>query len=196
MTKRLFADLLCFALSSLISFLLFAFWLQDYLWRYLPELTWRFGLSPLVALPFVLALALLIHTFLRTLYTHHLSRQLLLGLYIIYALFLIFVLFFKSQGISGINLNLGTSIFEMIHIDPKLALGNLLLFVPLGFLFPGKWQSWLRFFLLISLVEVAQYIFHLGFLDIGDILLNSLGFMLATCFRQTTLGRWLRQQVQ
>lgn len=61
-------------------------------------------------------------------------------------------------------------------------LGNIVMFVPLGFLLPNVWpglRSPLRFFfaivLLISLVELLQLFTLLGRCDVDDLLLNVAG---------------------
>ena len=60
--------------------------------------------------------------------------------------------------------------------------GNIVLFVPLGFLIPwiwAFWRKWWRHFLLmagiIATVEVLQITFGLGTCDIDDLLLNLIG---------------------
>ena len=60
--------------------------------------------------------------------------------------------------------------------------GNVAMFVPLGFLLPWIWQKWQvfwRHFLLMAAlilaVEVSQYMLRLGTCDVDDLLLNLLG---------------------
>lgn len=61
-------------------------------------------------------------------------------------------------------------------------LGNVVMFVPLGFFVPWIWQCWrkfLRHFLLMSgiilCVELSQYVLRLGTCDIDDLILNLVG---------------------
>lgn len=63
--------------------------------------------------------------------------------------------------------------------------GNILLFVPLGYLLPRTLRSMrkflrftLRIVLAVTAVELIQYFFWLGCCDIDDLILNLLGSML------------------
>lgn len=49
-----------------------------------------------------------------------------------------------------------------------------LFFIPLGALFEFKYIG--VFIIAIIALETAQYLFHLGFFDIGDIITNTIGF--------------------
>ncbi|GGG56872.1 hypothetical protein GCM10007332_18190 [Epilithonimonas arachidiradicis] len=60
-------------------------------------------------------------------------------------------------------------------------LGNIILFIPYGFLgilYPKfnqfKWLL-LVFFITINIIEFSQYYFKRGFADIDDVILNTLG---------------------
>ena len=77
---------------------------------------------------------------------------------------------------------------NILHAWSNLA-GNVVLFLPLGFLIPWIWQTWRRFWRHILLmsgvivtVEVCQLLLALGTCDVDDLLLNlvgtSLGFLL------------------
>lgn len=63
----------------------------------------------------------------------------------------------------------------------KNIFGNVILFIPYGFLgilYPKlKRLSYLMlaFFIIINIIEFSQYYFHRGFADIDDVILNSLG---------------------
>lgn len=66
----------------------------------------------------------------------------------------------------------------------KNIVGNIVLFIPYGFLgilYPrlrnGFWLM-LTFFVMINLVEFSQYYFHRGTADIDDIILNTLGVII------------------
>lgn len=67
------------------------------------------------------------------------------------------------------------------HAWSNLA-GNVVLFVPLGFLVPWMWQPWRRFWRhillmgsIILMVELSQLLLALGTCDVDDLLLNLLG---------------------
>lgn len=63
----------------------------------------------------------------------------------------------------------------------KNLLGNIILFIPYGFLgilYPKLKQfGWLflTFFIIINLIEFFQYYFKRGFADVDDVMLNTLG---------------------
>ena len=67
------------------------------------------------------------------------------------------------------------------HAWSNLA-GNVVLFVPLGFVVPWMWQPWRRFWRhillmgsIILMVELSQLLLALGTCDVDDLLLNLLG---------------------
>lgn len=68
-------------------------------------------------------------------------------------------------------------------------IGNVVMFVPLGFFIPWIWRFWRKFWphlllmaVVIVLVELSQYCFRLGTCDVDDLLLNvagtSVGYLL------------------
>lgn len=76
-------------------------------------------------------------------------------------------------------------------------LGNVLLFVPFGFLLPGSFRRFQRIMLTIGAAavlslfyEVIQLLFDFGSFDVDDLLLNTLGgfigYMLFAAFRKRT----------
>ena len=71
----------------------------------------------------------------------------------------------------------------LIHCFINLA-GNLLLFIPAGWLLPRLWKRQRNFFRFIALcfgiifsVEVIQLFTLLGSFDVDDVILNTLGFI-------------------
>lgn len=69
----------------------------------------------------------------------------------------------------------------------KNIFGNILLFIPYGFLgimYPKlnqlKWFLF-AFFIVINIVEFSQYYFKRGFADIDDIILNTIGAIIGFC---------------
>lgn len=99
-----------------------------------------------------------------------------------------------ERGGSGVNLvpfrTIGTYISDInFGIALINILGNIIPFVPMGFLIPMAFPSqrniiktMISCFLLICSIEILQLIFFLGSFDIDDIILNQLscfiGFML------------------
>ncbi|MFD3274757.1 VanZ family protein [Aquirufa echingensis] len=74
--------------------------------------------------------------------------------------------------------------------------GNLLLLAPIGFLIPAGFPDIRRntiFMLALCTslsIEIIQHIFQIGFFDIDDVLLNSLGFILGYYFCALLPGNW------
>lgn len=82
----------------------------------------------------------------------------------------------------------GASQALLRHAVVNLA-GNVVMFVPLGWLLPGVWEKLRAFFktllltaLLISLVEAVQFATGLGSCDVDDLILNLLGVVLGYGF--------------
>lgn len=133
-----------------------------------------------------------------------------IGLVSIFALYLLTLvwLIFAQHRVPSLNYGVNYVPFRTISADiAKIATGdalvarnaakylvlNLLLFFPLGCLLPLMWkkmQKYKRFicvpFVLSLLIEIGQYLTHLGVADIDDIILNvcgaSIGFVIVCLF--------------
>ena len=129
-------------------------------------------------------------------------------LFLVYCGVMLWLLFGRSRGwVSG--LSYGQMLRRNINLTPFLTIrnywyviihrtnvaliphcfinlfGNVLLFVPAGWLLPRIWRkqrNFFRFFgtctLSILLVELVQLFSLLGSFDIDDLILNSLGFLM------------------
>ena len=71
--------------------------------------------------------------------------------------------------------------------------GNILMFVPLGFLLPSLWPRQRRFLrcmgtvaLIMTAVELTQLFTLRGFCEIDDVILNVLGGAIGFCIRKAT----------
>lgn len=125
-------------------------------------------------------------------------KQLILAVYGILMLWLLFVQRMTWGHETGLQLKplytLNLFWTAIIHTtDAALRfqswvnlVGNVVMFVPLGFLFPWIWEKWRQFWrhtllmaAIIVAVEVTQLITALGWCDVDDLILNLLG---------TTLG--------
>lgn len=113
-------------------------------------------------------------------------------------------------GISGDNLNLmpletvklylwllqnSTDKALLRHAVINLV-GNVVLFIPLGWFLPYIWAKFRAFFktvsaviLLIAGVEIVQYFTRLGSCDIDDLILNLAGAMAGYCLWKTVTYR-------
>ncbi|MFC4165593.1 VanZ family protein [Epilithonimonas zeae] len=112
----------------------------------------------------------------------------------VYTVWILYLLFFASFRYSPtILFEIKTVPFETINeystnvikfdkIEAiKNILGNIILFIPYGFLgiiYPRlnqfKWLL-LSFFLIINIVEFSQYYFKKGYADVDDVILNTFG---------------------
>ncbi len=132
----------------------------------------------------------------RLIYRPKISRPILYFFYCSYFLILIYLLFFKSIGVKGFNWNLFSTFTLDLFLNPAVLVFNLLLFLPLGLLVPFSWKKLTLFIGAILIIEVCQYTFSLGFFDLGDILLNTIGFVLGNFLGQSVIGQFFKNKIQ
>ncbi|MDD6094601.1 MAG: VanZ family protein [Clostridia bacterium] len=126
-------------------------------------------------------------------------------LFVTYAFFLMYVLFFNSRFANLTDWTYWSYIKRSINIVPlktigeyfariaentinvstvvKNIVGNIVVFMPMGFLLPCIWKKLRRplkaiagGFIIILSVEIIQLFSTLGSFDVDDIILNLLGF--------------------
>ena len=128
-------------------------------------------------------------------------KKLYLVLFCLYSGFMLYLLFNRSGGIEGVDYwtqiraNLNLAPFHTIRLFLKVLNnqtysstafinlgGNVILFIPLGFLLPRVypklqkfWRAMLATALIITAVELTQLFTLLGSCDIDDLILNVLG---------------------
>ena len=128
-------------------------------------------------------------------------RKLKLALFFLYSCFMLYLLFHRPGGISGmdywaqIRANLNLEPFHTIRLFLRVAGnpvyssaaitnlgGNVILFIPLGLFLPRVfprlqrfWRTALTTVLIITAVEMTQLFTLLGSCDIDDLILNVLG---------------------
>lgn len=146
--------------------------------------------------PLLAILTIILFTLLRMIYTKKISINIVRFLYILYFAVLIFMLFFKSLGVQGINLNLVAYFRDLFTIDYLVPVFNLLLFVPLGFLFAPTYKNLLFFLSMIFVCELMQYVLKVGIFDVGDILFNTLGFLFGSALTTTNLWKKVKELIQ
>lgn len=122
--------------------------------------------------------------------TIELPYSFFLILYIIYSIFLFVLLFFRptNQTYESINLIpfLTIRLFLSGKVDWLISFynlaANIVLFIPYGIFFMTRKFSFVKLLifpvLCISTIEIAQFITHRGSLDIDDLILNCIGFLL------------------
>jgi len=113
----------------------------------------------------------------------------------VYTVWMLYLLYFASVRDSGNNVfEIKTIPFDTFNFYyynlikehnkiefTKNIMGNIILFIPYGFLgiiYPRlnqfKWLL-LSFFLIINIVEFSQYYFKKGYADVDDVILNTFG---------------------
>ncbi|HEM3609258.1 TPA: VanZ family protein [Streptococcus suis] len=132
----------------------------------------------------------------RLIYRSKISRSTLYFFYCSYLLLFIYLLFFKSIGVKGFNWNLFPTVTQDLFLNPTVLVFNLLLFFPLGLLIPFSWKKITLFIGAILIIEVCQCAFSLGFFDLGDILLNTIGFVLGNFIGQSGIGQFFKNKIQ
>lgn len=184
-TSTAFLDLINFV----ISFFICRWFYMNYVYFYAIGIIgfsnngvdfWR----PLIA---ILILTVILFTLFRTIYTKRLSLKIVILLYILYFSVLFFMLFLKSPGIRGYNINIISYLHDIFTVDSLVPLFNILMFIPLGTLFKFDYKNIAVFILFIFLCEIIQYVLKVGIFDIGDIFLNTIGFLVGSMLHDTKL---------
>lgn len=185
-------------INFIISFLICRWFFMSYLYHYFINFFgfpaggvdfWR----PLSA---ILIMTIVLFTIGRLLYVGKLDTRLVRLNYVFYFLVLTYSLLFKNVGLQGINLNLLIFIKDSIFIDPVVLLINILIFIPLGALFSYKYKYIGLFILTIILLEAGQYLFSLGFFDVGDIVTNTVGFVIGNLIHDSVRGKKVAQKIK
>ncbi|WP_088840395.1 VanZ family protein [Listeria sp. ILCC797] len=108
------------------------------------------------------------------------NKKLTILAYMLYFASLIVLLFGKASHVQGFSFETFDFIFPFLEGNLRvITTGNILAFIPIGFLF-YRWNfisTLLTAIILITLVESTQFILAVGFFDTGDIFLNVLGIM-------------------
>lgn len=146
--------------------------------------------------PFVVTLIVTcLFLLLRPLYSRELRQSALILIYTVYALALLFGLFGKNVGLKGFNLSIATSLQDLYY-DKITVFLNAIMFIPLGLLFKPALKNSLLFLAFILCVEFSQYHFALGYFDIGDLIINSMSFLVGNLIGTSTLGRYVKSHIQ
>lgn len=121
------------------------------------------------------------------------KRKIIKILFIIYCIFLIYILFISKKcrnNLRMVNLEPFATLNRYIralkkgYIEPEIAYlnigANLILFAPMGFFMPVLFKIKIISFsiinlIIITLVELIQYITSTGSADVDDVILNLLG---------------------
>ena len=140
-------------------------------------------------------------------------RKLHMTLFCAYSVFMLYLLFNRAGGMEGVDYwkqikdNLNLEPFQTIHLFLKVLDqqaysaaavinlgGNVIMFIPLGFLLPQVFPALQKFrrcilatILIITAVEITQLFTLLGSCDIDDLILNllgaSVGYLVFKCIK-------------
>lgn len=110
---------------------------------------------------------------------HRIPTFVLRLLWVIYFLVMILLLFFRVYHDNNINLNI-LELFNFETTNLSQTILNLILFIPIGY-----WLKRLKInsallmsFLLVTSIELLQFVSHRGIFDVVDILINTIGIMI------------------
>ena len=117
------------------------------------------------------------------------KQALLIILLTVYLLILFRITVFRSHSYPtemSVNLSLSTDLVATYHENGiwmvlYLVVGNIVWFVPFGFMLPAIWQNLKSYhtiplgFLLSLVIETGQLALHKGMFEIDDLVLNTLG---------------------
>ncbi|MFA9493036.1 VanZ family protein [Streptococcus sp. E17BB] len=100
---------------------------------------------------------------------------------LLYLVALLFVIMLKSRGVQGINLN-PLNLLTQFQESAFIVFANIVLFIPVGFLLFRRVKT-LKMVVAsatigLIILEISQYLLHLGIADVADILTNLSGILL------------------
>lgn len=187
---------ICDGLNVLVCFLVARWFFMSYLFSYSIEI---FQLRPGELLTtLVMGILILVMTafgfvLLRFFYLKKINTNHMIFLYFLYFILLFYSLFLKNIGLQGYEINPLTYFDGLAYgywFEPVM---NLLLFIPIGFLFKGSWKRILIAAIGLMAVEILQYVLHLGIFDLGDFLANFVSLGIGQLIRWILLHLGFRQ---
>lgn len=138
-----------------------------------------FSGEPTALVCLAVACALLFAT-LAQLFLNRFWRPFFLAEAALYVVVLLIVVFVKSQGIQGLNID-PTDIVSQIALYPTSVLLNVAIFIPMGLIthcrIKSTGKALLAALIGILAIELIQYLFALGIADIVDVMVNMMGFV-------------------
>lgn len=165
-------------LTCIISFLVFYYVTSNFLDSHFQGL---YVIEPLLYLLILFGQTLIFYgsSYLLLNPSHRISTFVLRLLWVIYFLVMILLLFFRVYHDNNINLNL-LELFNFETTNLSQTILNLILLIPIGY-----WLKHLKIssvlllsLLLITSIELLQFVSHRGIFDVVDILIDILGIMI------------------
>ena len=165
-------------LTCIISFLIFYYDTSEFLNSHFQGL---YVIEPLLYLLILFGQTLIFYgsSYLLLNPSHRIPTFVLRLLWVIYFLVMILLLFFRVYHDNNINLNI-LELFNFETTNLSQTILNLILFIPIGY-----WLKHLKIssvlllsLLLITSIELLQFVSHRGIFDVVDILINTIGIMI------------------
>ncbi|MBE8861236.1 VanZ family protein [Enterococcus faecium] len=143
-------------------------------------------------IPFIqiIIITFLLYIFLLSFFTKKIYKEVIIGFYVLYFLVLIYLLFLKNIGIRGLESNPLSFLSDFINGDAIIVMLNIIMFIPLGWILSLNKKHLGIVVLGIWLIEIAQYVFHLGIFDVGDIIANAAGFVVGTIIMESLFNKF------
>lgn len=143
-------------------------------------------------IPFIqiIIITFFLYIFLLSFFTKKIYKEVIIGFYILYFLVLIYLLFLKNIGIRGLESNPLSFLSDFINGDAIIVMLNIIMFIPLGWILSLNKKHLGIVVLGIWLIEIAQYVFHLGIFDVGDIIANAAGFVVGTIIMESLFNKF------
>ncbi|MBM7643756.1 VanZ family protein [Streptococcus loxodontisalivarius] len=182
--------------SAVISFILSTLFYSYFLIPYSHYIS-NYGMffAFLLNLAIILMMTYFGYVCIRFMVTGRLYRSAIIILYILYALSLVYLLFLKDIGTQGISFNPFSFVNDILSGSRFVPIMNLIMFLPLGFLFPMKKWSTASFLIFILAVEWCQYHFSLGIFDLGDVTANTISFILGSFLGSIGLRSFIKNRI-
>ena len=165
-------------LTCIISFLVFYYVTSNFLDSHFQGL---YVIEPLLYLLILFGQTLIFYSssYLLLNPSHRIPTSILRLLWLTYFLVMILLLFFRVYHDNNINLNL-LELFNFETTNLSQTILNLILFIPIGY-----WLKHLKIssvllisLLLITSIELLQFVSHRGVFDVVDILINTIGIII------------------
>ena len=165
-------------LTCIISFLVFYYVTSNFLDSHFQGL---YVIEPLLYLLILFGQTLIFYggSYLLLNPSHRIPTFVLRLLWVIYFLVMILLLFFRVYHDNNINLNI-LELFNFKTTNLSQTILNLILFIPIGY-----WLKHLKIssvlllsLVLITSIELLQFVSHRGIFDVVDILINTIGIMI------------------
>ena len=172
------SQILHIILTCIISFLVFYYVTSNFLDSHFQGL---YVIEPLLYLLILFGQTLIFYgsSYLLLNPSHRIPTFVLRLLWVIYFLVMILLLFFRVYHDNNINLNI-LELFNFETTNLSQTILNLILFIPIGY-----WLKHLKIssvllisLLLITSIELLQFVSHRGIFDVVDILINTIGIMI------------------